>query len=131
MPSDEHHFSLLLHTVQSLLGPNGCPWDQKQSTLSLKKYFEEEFAEIITAIDNNDPENLCEELGDMLFLVILMAEINKKNNTFTLRDILRNINEKMIRRHPHVFSDGEKGTEEELEKQWRAIKSREKEKKTN
>ncbi|MDO8947574.1 MAG: MazG nucleotide pyrophosphohydrolase domain-containing protein [Desulfocapsaceae bacterium] len=131
MPTDAHHFSLLLHTVRSLLGPDGCPWDQKQSTLSLKKYFREEFAEIITAIDNNDPENLCEELGDMLFLVILMAEINKKNGTFTLQDILRNINEKMIRRHPHVFADGEKGTEEELEKQWRAIKSQEKEKKIN
>jgi MazG family protein len=131
MPTDAHHFSLLLHTVRSLLGPDGCPWDQKQSTLSLKKYFKEEFAEIITAIDNNDPENLCEELGDMLFLVILMAEINQKNGTFTLQDILRNINEKMIRRHPHVFADGEKGTEEELEKQWRAIKSQEKEKKTN
>ncbi len=110
MPTDAHHFSLLLHTVRSLLGPDGCPWDQKQSTLSLKKYFIEEFAEIITAIDNNDPENLCEELGDMLFLVILMAEINKKNDTFTLQDVLRNINEKMIRRHPHVFADGEKGT---------------------
>lgn len=131
MPSDEHHFSLLLHTVRALLGPAGCPWDQKQSTLSLKKYFVEEFAEIIAAIDNNDPENLCEELGDMLFLVILMAEINTKNETFTLKDILRNINEKMIRRHPHVFGDGKKGTEEELEKQWRAIKSQEKEKKTN
>lgn len=131
MPSDEHHFSLLLKTIRSLLGPEGCPWDQKQSTLSLKKYFVEEFAEIIAAIDNNDPENLCEELGDMLFLLILMAEINKKNGNFTLNDIIRNINEKMIRRHPHVFGDGEKGTLEELEKQWRAIKSQEKEKKTN
>ncbi|MCX5870127.1 MAG: nucleotide pyrophosphohydrolase [Deltaproteobacteria bacterium] len=131
MPTDDHHFSLLLHTIRSLLGPEGCPWDQKQTILSLKKYFVEEFAEIITAIDNNDPDNLCEELGDMLFLVILMAEINKKNGTFTLRDILRNINEKMIRRHPHVFAGGEKGTVEELEQQWRAIKSQEKEKKTN
>lgn len=131
MPSDEHHFLLLLKTVRSLLGPEGCPWDQKQSTLSLKKYFIEEFAEIIAAIDNNDPENLCEELGDMLFLLILMAEINKKNDNFTLNDIIRNINEKMIRRHPHVFADGEKGSLEELEKQWRAIKSQEKEKKTN
>jgi tetrapyrrole methylase family protein/MazG family protein len=131
MPTDEHHFSLLLKTVRSLLGPAGCPWDQKQSTLSLKKYFIEEFSEIIAAIDNNDPENLCEELGDMLFLLILMAEINSKNDTFTLNDAIRGINEKMIRRHPHVFGDGEKGSEEELEKQWRAIKAQEKEKKRN
>lgn len=131
MPNDEQRFSLLLKTVRSLLGPAGCPWDQKQSTLSLKKYFIEEFSEIITAIDNNDPENLCEELGDMLFLLILMAEINKKAGTFTLNDTIRHINEKMIRRHPHVFGDGEKGTEEELEKQWRAIKSQEKGKKRN
>ncbi|MBW6519867.1 MAG: nucleotide pyrophosphohydrolase [Desulfoarculaceae bacterium] len=131
MPNDEQRFSLLLKTVSTLLGPAGCPWDQKQSTLSLKKYFIEESSEIIAAIDNNDPENLCEELGDMLFLLILMAEINKKAGTFTLNETIRRINEKMIRRHPHVFGDGEKGTEEELEKQWRAIKSQEKGKKRN
>lgn len=131
MPTDEQHFSLLLKTVRSLLGPDGCPWDRKQTTLSLKKYFIEEFSEIIAAIDNNDPENLCEELGDMLFLLTLMAEINTRNGTFTLNDTIRNINEKMIRRHPHVFADGEQGSEEELEKQWRAIKSQEKEKKIN
>ncbi len=131
MPNDEQHFSLLLKTVRSLLGPVGCPWDQKQSTLSLRKYFIEEFAEIIAAIDNNDPDNLCEELGDMLFLLVLMAEINKKNGNFTLNDTIRRINEKMIRRHPHVFADGEQGTDEELEEQWRTIKSQEKEKKRN
>ena len=131
MPTDEHHFSLLLQTIRSLLGPDGCPWDQKQTILSLKKYFIEEFAETIAAIDNNDPDNLCEELGDMLFLVILMSEINKKNGTFALQDVLKRINEKMILRHPHVFAGGEKGTVEELEQQWRAIKSQEKEKKIN
>lgn len=129
MPTDEHHFALLLHTIRSLLGPNGCPWDQKQTTLSLKKYLQEEFAEVIAAIDNDDPDNLCEELGDMLFLVILMAEINTKKKAFTLRDVIRGINEKMIRRHPHVFGEGKKGSDEELEKQWRAIKSQEKKKK--
>jgi uncharacterized protein YabN with tetrapyrrole methylase and pyrophosphatase domain len=131
MPNDEQHFALLLKTVRSLLGPVGCPWDQKQSTLSLRKYFIEEFAEIIAAIDNHDPDNLCEELGDMLFLLILMAEINKKKGNFTLNDTIRRINEKMIRRHPHVFADGEQGTDEELEEQWRTIKSQEKEKKRN
>jgi tetrapyrrole methylase family protein / MazG family protein len=131
MPTDEHHFSLLLQTIRSLLGPDGCPWDQKQTILSLKKYFIEEFAETLAAIDNNDPDNLCEELGDMFFLVILMAEVNKKNDNFTLQDVLRKINEKMIRRHPHVFAGGVKGTVEELEQQWQAIKSQEKEKKTN
>jgi tetrapyrrole methylase family protein / MazG family protein len=129
MPTDIHHFTLLLDTIRSLLGHDGCPWDQKQTTLSLKKYFQAEFAEVIAAIDTNDHDNLCEELGDMLFLLILMAEINGKNNIFNLRDVIQNINEKMIRRHPHVFGEGKKGTEEELEKQWRAIKSREKGKK--
>ena len=131
MPNDEQHFALLLKTVHSLLGPAGCPWDQKQSTLSLRKYFIEEFAEIIAANDNNDPDNLCEELGDMLFLLILMAEINKKMGNFTFNDTIRRINEKMIRRHPHVFADGAQGTDEELEEQWRTIKSQEKEKKIN
>ena len=118
-------------TIARLRAPDGCPWDQRQTILSLKKYFIEEFAETIAAIDNNDPDNLCEELGDMLFLVILMSEINKKNGTFALQDVLKRINEKMILRHPHVFAGGEKGTVEELEQQWRAIKSQEKEKKIN
>ncbi len=129
MPTAHHHFTLLLHTIEALLGPNGCPWDQRQSTQSLKKYFTDELAEIVAAIDNGDPENLCEELGDMLFLLILTTEINRKNGLFTLRDVLRNINEKMIRRHPHVFAGGKTGSVEELEQQWRDIKALEKGKK--
>lgn len=131
MPADDQRFSHLLQTIRSLLGPEGCPWDQKQSTLSLRKYMTEEFTELIAAIDNNDHDNLCEELGDLLFLVILMAEINNKAGTFSLHDVLSRINEKMIRRHPHVFAGGKTGSEEEMERQWRAIKSQEKEKKTN
>lgn len=126
MPTDEHHFALLLHTIRSLLGPDGCPWDRKQTTLSLRKYLTEEFAEVLAAIDSNDSDNLCEELGDLLFLLILMAEINARDTTFTLQDVIQTINAKMIRRHPHVFGKGKKGTDEELEKQWEAIKTEEK-----
>lgn len=131
MPTDEQRFSALLQTIRSLLGPNGCPWDQKQSTLSLRKYLADECAELIAAIDNNDSDNMCEELGDILFLVVLMAEINSRSGSFTLHDVIRRINDKMIRRHPHVFAGGTKGSDEELERQWRKIKSQEKSEKTN
>ena len=68
-----------------------CPWDKKQTTESLKRYLVEEFGEIIEAIDNNDPRNLCEELGDFLYLIIMVSEINHQNGTFSLDDVVRSI----------------------------------------
>jgi len=130
MSSVHHPIIRLQQTIEALLAPNGCPWDQKQSTHSLRKYFIDELAEIVTAIDNDDPENLCEELGDMLFLLLLTASINDKQGLFSLHDVIHTINDKMIRRHPHVFAGGPTGTVEELEQQWREIKAMEKAKKS-
>jgi tetrapyrrole methylase family protein / MazG family protein len=128
MHGNEHNFALLVETVRKLRGDNGCPWDKKQTVLTLQKYLKEEFDELMLAIANNDLENLCEEAGDLLFLIIMVAEINADTNSFTLFDVISNINEKLIRRHPHVFAGVRIDDEEALRKQWQSIKAEEKSK---
>lgn len=86
--------------------------------------------ELIEAIDHENHPNLCEEIGDLLFLLILAAEINHKANRFSLVDVISGINAKMVRRHPHVFGDSRCTDEAALKKQWEAIKSQEKRGKT-
>lgn len=116
----------LIKTIKALRGKQGCPWDKKQTTESLRKYLIEEFDEILQAIDNRDLQNLSEELGDFLYLIIMISEINENNGTFSLRDVIHGINEKLIRRHPHVFSGTSVKDEKELRKQWNKIKAAEK-----
>lgn len=118
-------------TINKLRADDGCPWDQKQTSHSLKKYIREETDELLEAIDANDAEHICEEAGDILFLIALLAEIHKENNEFTIDDVISTITQKMIRRHPHVFGDARTCSEEELTIQWEKIKSEERAKKTN
>lgn len=119
-------FETLIKTIKALRGEQGCPWDKKQTTESLRKYLIEEFDEILQAIDNSDPQNLAEELGDFLYLIIMISEINENKCTFSLGDVITGINEKLIRRHPHVFSGTGVKDEKELRKQWNKIKAAEK-----
>ena len=126
MKNTVEKFETLLQTVRALRGQNGCPWDQKQTTGSLKKYLVEEFEEILEAVENNDLKNLCEELGDFLYLIVMMAEINRETETFSLDHVLEGVNEKLIRRHPHVFSGTTVADETALRKQWEKIKAAEK-----
>lgn len=121
--SDLHR---LVGVVEILRSPGGCPWDQKQTTKSLRKYLQEEFQEIITAIDNDDHTNLCEELGDVLYLILMISDINRQQDYFTFEDVIKTITEKLIRRHPHVFSEKQDLDEETLRKQWLKIKDQEK-----
>jgi len=119
-------FDELIQTIQQLRGDKGCPWDRKQTTQSLKKYLLEEFEEIIEAIDNNDSENLCEELGDFLYLILMIGEISRYEGKFTIDRIIASINEKLVRRHPHVFGTRKELDETELRRQWANIKESEK-----
>ena len=120
------HFHSLISTVRQLRSDQGCPWDRKQTTASLKKHLVEEFDEIIAAIDHDDPENLCEELGDFLYLIVMIGEINRENGSFTIEEVIETVNRKLIRRHPHVFSSKKDLDEKELRRQWNAIKKKEK-----
>ena len=104
----------------------GCPWDRKQTTQSLKKYLVEEFGEIIEALNRDDPENLCEELGDFLYLILMIGEISKDEQLFTIEQIISTINDKLIRRHPHVFGTKKELDDTELRRQWKDIKKAEK-----
>jgi tetrapyrrole methylase family protein/MazG family protein len=116
----------LLDTVRQLRGENGCPWDRKQNSRSLLKYLSSEFEELVQAIENDDAENICEELGDLAYLIIMYAEINESSGRFTLADVFRTVNQKLIRRHPHVFAGQTYESEEQLARQWAEIKAAEK-----
>lgn len=115
-------FDDLLAVLDRLLGPGGCPWDQKQTLHSMRASPLEEVHELIEAIDTDDNENIREELGDLFFNACFLARLAEKEGRFHLKDVLRPITEKLIRRHPHVF--GEKVVEdaEGVKKQWEDIK---------
>ncbi len=123
-------FSALLKTNKALLHPeNGCPWDLKQTHESLKSCLIEEAYEVCEAIEKNDHENLKEELGDLLYQIIFHANLAEKAGVFSLQDVVEGINQKLIRRHPHIFSDAAGGDAEQITKNWEKIKKEEKEKK--
>lgn len=112
--------------MKVLRSKEGCSWDRAQTHESLKNYLLEESYEIIEAINNEDFENLVEELGDVLFQIIFHAEIARENLRFSMEDVIRGINEKMVRRHPHVFIDKHVYDPEKVESNWDAIKRMEK-----
>lgn len=118
----------LLATIKILRSETGCPWDKRQTTTSLTKYFHEELDELVNAIKNQDYPNICEELGDLLYLIIMTSEISRESKQFHFPDVVRHINRKLIRRHPHVFGDKQFKTDTELTKQWQKIKAEEKKK---
>jgi tetrapyrrole methylase family protein/MazG family protein len=111
--------------INRLLGPGGCPWDQKQTHESLKPYLIEEAYEVLDAIDRKDSEGLHEELGDVLLQPILHGQISAKNGSFDTYAIAARLNEKLIRRHPHVFGDVTVSGEAEVLSNWDQIKSQE------
>ncbi len=117
----------LKEVISRLRGPDGCPWDQIQTHESLIPYLVEETAEVIEAIENKDPSCLCDELGDLLFQVLLHAHIASERKEFALKEVIKNLLDKLIRRHPHVFGDKKIQSIEELYEQWEAIKLNEKE----
>ncbi|MCH2506734.1 MAG: nucleoside triphosphate pyrophosphohydrolase, partial [Dehalococcoidia bacterium] len=99
-------FQTFMDIVETLHAPGGCPWDREQTHESLKRTLLEECYEVLEAIDQGDPQSLSEELGDLLLQVGFHAVIAREAGEFSLTDVLTHINEKLIRRHPHVFSDG-------------------------
>ena len=122
-------FLKLVEILEKLRGEHGCPWDKKQTHVSLMKYLFEESNEYNEAVKKQDYDNMKEELGDVLLQVIFHAQIAKENGKFDIYDVLDSINEKMIRRHPHVFGNSKATTEEEIRIEWEKIKQLEKSKK--
>jgi len=119
-------FQNLKKTIDALRGPDGCPWDKKQTHLSLLPFLYEEANEVIDAILNNDKSNLKEELGDLFLQILLHSKIAEEENEFNIDDVLEALNKKLIRRHPHIFADKNAGTSDEVLKLWEEVKKEEK-----
>lgn len=117
----------LVGVMRRLLGPDGCPWDREQSFASLRKYVLEEACEVIDAIDGGDRAQLREELGDLLLQVVFQAELARAEGAFALDDVVSEIVEKLVRRHPHVFGDAEAKDAGEVLSNWEKLKAKEKE----
>ena len=124
-------FDELVEVVRRLRAEDGCPWDREQTHESLKAACIEEAAETICGInvlaETGNPENLKEELGDLLLQIVMHAQIAKEEGDFTLEDVIKGISEKMIRRHPHVFGNETVSGSGEVLLNWEAIKAKEKE----
>ncbi|WP_035797644.1 MazG family protein [Butyrivibrio sp. MB2005] len=124
-------FDELKEVVRKLRAPDGCPWDKEQTHSSLKPGCIEEAAEVLCGINvyerTGNPENLKEELGDLLLQVVMQAQIAEEEGIFTMDDVAKGITEKLIRRHPHVFGDVEVADSKEVLKNWDEIKAKEKE----
>ena len=120
-------FDKLVDIIKELREPNGCPWDREQTLESLKPHLLEETYEVLEAMDIGG-NHLKSELGDLLLQIIFQSQISTENKEFTIEDVLDSINEKMIRRHPHVFNKNKEDiTTEEVLVNWEKIKSKEKE----
>lgn len=119
-------FDEFVDTIATLRAPGGCPWDMEQTHESMKKCLMDEAGEVLDAIDAKDDENLCEELGDVLLQVVMHAQIAAEEGRFTIEDVIRVVNDKMIRRHPHVFGDVKVDSLEDQLKLWEEIKTKEK-----
>lgn len=128
----QYTFQDFLKIIERLRGENGCPWDREQTHESLKPCVMEEAAELSGAIriydKTGNPENMQEELGDLLLQVVMHSQIAKEENLFTMDDVIQTVSEKMVRRHPHVFGKQRVNDSSEVLQNWDEIKKKEKEK---
>ncbi len=122
----EYNYSDLLRIIEILRSDKGCPWDKKQTFESMKKCLSDESEEVFEAIDKNDMDNLCEELGDVLLQVVMNGQIGKELQLFEMKDIIQGVSEKLIRRHPHVFGEQQVDNPEEALLSWKKVKELEK-----
>ncbi|HQZ15056.1 MAG TPA: MazG family protein [Acidimicrobiia bacterium] len=135
MTQDQAGFEDLVELVATLRNPDGgCPWDIEQTHESLAKYLQEETQEVLEVLETfkdssseGDYASLKDELGDVLLQVLLHSQLASESGKFTIVDVLENLSQKLIRRHPHVFGDSEASTIEDVEAQWQKIKQEEKE----
>ncbi len=118
-------FSSLIEVMDTLRSEKGCPWDREQTLESLREYLIEESYEVLDKIHRSDFHGLMEELGDLLFEIIFLAKIASDMGKFTIFDVIEEIREKMIRRHPHVFGESQFDTSDEVSINWHKIKETE------
>ena len=126
----KYTYEEFLKIIETLRSENGCPWDKVQTHESLKPCMTEEAAELLASIriyeQTGNPENMIEELGDVLLQVVMHAQIAAEEGLFTMEDVVDEVSRKMVRRHPHVFGTGNADTPEEVLTNWEEIKKEEK-----
>ncbi len=115
-------FERLVDIMKTLRGPDGCPWDRQQDLCSLRKYILEEAYEVVQTIDDDDLEALPSELGDLLLQVVFVSQLADEEGQFSITDVVESISDKLVRRHPHVFDEGQLDTADEVLVRWEAIK---------
>ena len=116
----------LLSIMRSLRDPEtGCPWDKQQTIQSIKGFTLEEVYEVVDAIERNNMHDLCDELGDLLFHIVFYAKMAEEEKAFNFFDVVRQVNEKLERRHPHVFSDAKVDNVQQVKDLWEEIKQQE------
>lgn len=118
-------FDALVRIMERLRADNGCPWDREQTPETLKPFLIEEAYEVMEAIDEGDPKQLMEELGDLLFQVVFHAQVAAERREFTIGQVLAATADKMVRRHPHVFGNSMASTAREVLEQWEELKRKE------
>ncbi len=118
-------FRELVEVMRRLRAKDGCPWDREQTHSSLRTYLLEETYEVLDALDREDHDALCEELGDLLLQVVFHAQIACEDGRFCIDDVCRNVVLKLIHRHPHVFGDAHAETPEDVMEHWERLKARE------
>ena len=126
LTSRQDIFRKFQQLIAILRSENGCPWDKEQTPETIKKYLLAETRELAEAIEEQDPNHICEEIGDLFYILFMLCQMFAEQKDFTADTALEHIFQKMIRRHPHVFAGQPTGSEEELRQQWEAIKQQEK-----
>jgi tetrapyrrole methylase family protein/MazG family protein len=124
--SEKDSIKALIALVESLRGEPGCPWDKKQTPRTMVIYLIEEMYELADAIESDSVEDVREELGDVLFHIIFITRLFQETGDFSVYDVARDITEKMIRRHPHVFGTARVDNTDEIRQNWYQIKQNEK-----
>ena len=125
MEQDLDSFATLVYLVSRLRAQDGCPWDREQTHVSIKPFLIEEAYEVAQALDREDPAKFCEELGDLLLQIVLHAQIAAEAGEFEIGQVLRSINTKIIRRHPHVFGELKVEDAREVLLSWERLKQEE------
>jgi tetrapyrrole methylase family protein/MazG family protein len=118
-------FEKLVAVQKRLRAPQGCPWDREQTHATLRPYLIEEAYEVIDALDSGDDAKFAEEMGDLLIQVVFHSEIAREQGRFSVADVVREIHDKMVRRHPHVFGDASARNSAEVLQNWERIKASE------
>ncbi len=112
--------------IRTLRGENGCPWDRRQTMETLAPFLREEVEEAIVEIERGSDTGMREELGDVMLILLMLIQVGEEDGRFTFDEVMKEVGEKIVRRHPHVFGDVKVKDEKEIIEMWEKIKQQEK-----